>query len=68
MAKYKVLEKSYINDRIVDAGEEIEYDGLPSTNLQPIDSDGKKAAKEAEKLAEAERVAAEKLVAEQASA
>ncbi len=68
MAKYKVLEKSYINDRIVDAGEEIEYDGLPSTNLQPIDSVGKKAAKEAEKLAAAEKEAAEKLAAEQASA
>lgn len=68
MAKYKVLEKSHINDRVVDAGEEIEYDGLPSANLQPIDSDGKKAAKEAKKLAEAEKEAAEKLAAEQASA
>lgn len=53
MAIYKVLERSYINDKIVEVGDEVEYDGLPSSNLEPIDASAKKAAKEADKVAKA---------------
>lgn len=53
MARYLVLEKSYINLRIVEAGEEIEYDGLPSANLKPLDKAGEKQAVEYEKTNDA---------------
>lgn len=40
MAKYRVLEKSFINGRIVEAGEvvdiDIAYDADRDTNLQPV--------------------------------
>jgi hypothetical protein len=36
MAKYRVLEKSYINGRIYEEGEIVEYDGEASDNLEPI--------------------------------
>lgn len=41
MPKYRVLEMSFINDRIVQAGEEIEYAGDPDANLEPLDDEGK---------------------------
>jgi hypothetical protein len=60
MPKYLVLEKSYINNRIYEAGEEVSYDGLPSANLKPLDDEGKGKAVEYE-VSNAERV--KKLVA-----
>lgn len=36
MAKYRVLETSYIDERIVEAGEEITYAGLTGFNLQVL--------------------------------
>ena len=36
MAKYRVLETSYIDERIVEAGEEINYTGLTGFNLQVL--------------------------------
>ena len=36
MARYRVLETSYINERIVEAGDEITLDGVASANLEPI--------------------------------
>ena len=36
MAKYKVLEKSFINNAIVEEGAIIEYDGEASDNLELI--------------------------------
>lgn len=38
MAQYKVLQKSFINNNIVEEGEIIEYDGKPGTNLEPMKS------------------------------
>lgn len=43
MPKYRVLEMSFINDRIVQAGEEIEYAGDPSDNLEPLCEEGQAA-------------------------
>ena len=34
MPKYKVLEKSFINNSIVEAGEIVEYQGQPGNNLE----------------------------------
>jgi hypothetical protein len=42
MARYKVLVQSYINDRIHEVGEEVEFDHDPGHNLGPIDSAAKK--------------------------
>jgi hypothetical protein len=36
MAKYNVLEKSYIGGRIVEAGEVVEYEGEAGKNLELI--------------------------------
>jgi hypothetical protein len=39
MAKYRVLVKSYINSTIVEAGEVVEYDGKPGSNLELVEGD-----------------------------
>lgn len=36
MAQYRVLQKSFINNAIVEEGEIVEYDGKPSDNLELI--------------------------------
>lgn len=36
MAWYRVLERSFINNAMVDAGEIVEYDGKASANLELI--------------------------------
>jgi hypothetical protein len=43
MAQVRVLQKSYIGNRIVEEGEVIEYDGELSDNLELVKK-GKKAA------------------------
>lgn len=47
MARYLVKERSFIDNKLVEAGVKIEFDGIPGKNLEPLD----KAAKEAAKLA-----------------
>lgn len=44
MAKYRVKEKSFINNIVLDAGEQIEFDGVPHSNLEPLDKPAEKAA------------------------
>ncbi len=39
MAKYLVLKKSYIDDRLVYVGDVIEFSGVPGDNLQLIEPD-----------------------------
>jgi len=39
--KYTVLERSLIDNRIYEAGEEVMYDGLPAENLAPTDDEGR---------------------------
>lgn len=49
MAQYKVLEKSFIGNRLVDAGEVIEFDGEAGPNLEAIkQAKGKKVEAPAE--------------------
>ena len=36
-ARYRVLEASYIDGRIVEVGEEVEYTGLAGPNLRAVD-------------------------------
>ena len=47
MAKYKVLEKSFINNAIVEEGAVVEYDGEASNNLELIDEKKPKAKADA---------------------
>lgn len=47
MAKYKVLERSFLNNRLHEAGDIINYDGTPAANLEPVDSAAKAAVKAA---------------------
>jgi hypothetical protein len=41
MPRYKVLEKSFINNTVHEEGAIVEYDGIPSENLELVT--GKKA-------------------------
>jgi hypothetical protein len=50
VARYRVLERSYISDRLVDAGEEVEYEGVPAHNLEPLDKAAKAAAARAPRI------------------
>jgi hypothetical protein len=36
MPKYRVLEKSLIGNEMFEEGAEVEYDGFPSANLEPL--------------------------------
>jgi hypothetical protein len=54
VARYRVLERSYISDRLVDAGEEVEYEGVPAHNLEPLDKAAKAAAARAPRAEDAE--------------
>ena len=38
MPRYRVLEKSFIGNRLVQTGEEIDYEGEASSNLEPLDT------------------------------
>lgn len=41
MPRYKVLEKSLINNQIYEPGEEVVYEGGVSSNLEPLDEAGR---------------------------
>lgn len=43
MARYKVKERSYINNRVVEAGEIIEFAGRSGKNLEKIEAPAKVA-------------------------
>lgn len=43
MARYRVLEKSFINNSVVEAGAEVDYEGEPGRNLELIEPAKKKA-------------------------
>jgi hypothetical protein len=47
MAKYKVLERSYLNDKLVEAGETVVYDGEPGKALELVEETPKAAAGDA---------------------
>jgi hypothetical protein len=44
MASYRVLEKSYINNSIVEEGAVVEFDGIPADNLEALDQAAEQAA------------------------
>lgn len=51
MPKYRVLEQSFINNVLVNLGDVIEFDGVPGSNLEPIDKAAKAAASSPEAVA-----------------
>lgn len=46
MSRYKVLKKSFINGRLLYPGEEIEFDGVPGSNLLLIETGERGTANE----------------------
>lgn len=44
MARYRVLEKSFLNFQLVEPGVEVDYDGKPDGNLEPLDDAAKDAS------------------------
>jgi hypothetical protein len=59
MPRYRILEQSFIGDRLWQPDEEIDFDGVPGANLHPLDAAARKASKAAEALAVAQDAAAE---------
>lgn len=53
MAKARVLQKSFLNNRLVEPGEIIDYDGPYGDNVEPVGK-GKKSAPEPAVEVEAE--------------
>jgi hypothetical protein len=49
-AKYEVLRTSHINGRVVNAGEVVEFDGVPGRFLKPINAEAKSAKADADKI------------------
>ena len=45
MKKYTVIEKSFINNKLCEPGEIVDYDGEASSNLQPIEEEVKSEPK-----------------------
>jgi len=41
MPRYRVKELSLIGNELFQAGAEVEYDGLPAENLEPLDDEGR---------------------------
>lgn len=48
MAQYRVNKRSFINNGLVEEGGIVEYDGIPGSNLDPMDAAAKKAKAKAE--------------------
>lgn len=44
-ARYRATEQSYIDDKLVQAGEEVDYAGPPGYNLEPVNDIAKRMAK-----------------------
>jgi hypothetical protein len=40
MAQYRVLQKSFVNDVLVEEGAVVDYDGVPGSNLELIRKKG----------------------------
>lgn len=54
MPRYRVNTKSFINNMLLDEGAEVEYDGKPGSNLDPIDASAKRAKAKAEGKADSD--------------
>ncbi|MDR3554070.1 MAG: hypothetical protein P4L55_04895 [Syntrophobacteraceae bacterium] len=48
MAKYRLLEKAFLNNRLYDPGETVElsHDSIPAHYMEPVDGAAKKRARE----------------------
>jgi hypothetical protein len=49
LPKYRVTERSFINNSLVEEGATVEYDGVPGPNLEPINNEAIAAKEEAAK-------------------
>lgn len=57
MARYRVKTKSFINDTIVEEGTEVDYDGQPGDNLEPLDDAARTATAEVQTARDAKAAA-----------
>jgi hypothetical protein len=57
VAKYRVLEKSFIDNHLREAGEEVEFDGEAGANLEAVDKPKRGKVKADEPVAEEPAVA-----------
>jgi hypothetical protein len=65
MAKYRVLTTSFINNALVHEGTVVDFDGVPSSNLEPMDRPAETAT---EQSASANTDSAARMVAAAAGA
>lgn len=59
--EYRVKEKSFIGNEMVEAGATVMYDGLPSDNLEPLDDEGRRRAEE---FKQSDKARADKMIAD----
>lgn len=57
VAMYRVLEKSFIVDRIVEEGAEVEYTGHPGSNLEPLNDEAHAAKAHYDDVVNPKRIA-----------
>ena len=62
MAKYRVLETSFIDNKLVHPGDEIDYDGEASGNLELIEEPAPTAQPKAGKASKAQPASEDPLV------
>lgn len=46
MAKYRVITRSFIDNALREEGAIVDYDGIPASNLEPMDKEGEAAAEQ----------------------
>lgn len=51
MARYRVIQNSFINGHFLTVGEEVDYAGIPGFNLDPLDDEARSAKEKAGQLA-----------------
>ena len=44
MAKFRVLTKSFVNNTLYEEGDVVDYDGVPASNLEPLDAPAEELA------------------------
>jgi len=48
-AKYRLTEQAYIDDKLLEVGAVIEYDGIPGHHMEPVNAVAEAAKKKAPK-------------------
>lgn len=70
MPTYTVARRTWLSDecRFVEVGSELEYEGVPGANLNPVDAEARKRKDQAERVSAAAKTAADAAAVNQQAA